>query len=68
MNSEPTWEEGATKEGRPKAVLRVGKEIVCTVYLSSDLVVLRIVLAELKVANQLRVDITNRIIDFKRKL
>jgi hypothetical protein len=66
--SEPMWEESATKEGMVKAVLRAGKEVICTVYLSPDYGILRIMLPEFHDNSQLKIEPSRCYLDFKRKL
>lgn len=63
------WEEEQTKLGKPVAVLHDGhnKDMV-KIYLSPDNSTLRIVLNELVVLTQIKIDVEHHIIDFRRKV
>ncbi len=50
----------------PMAVLRAGTKIVAKIYLSPDGKVLRFALPELATAEQIKTDLENQIIDFRR--
>jgi hypothetical protein len=61
------WKAERTKDGYPVAVLYDEKKVIAKIYLSPTSEVLRLVLAELSDASQLRIDVDNHIIDFRRK-
>lgn len=61
------WSCETTKTGEPMAVLRAKREIVAKIYLSPDGVTLRIVLPELSLLSQLKINVEGKLIDFKRE-
>lgn len=61
------WVAEQTKEGYPMAVLYDGDVAILKVYMSKDAKNFRIVLSEFQILNQLKVDVTNKLIDFRRK-
>ena len=62
------WQAEKTKHGTPMAVLHDAEQRdIVKVYLSPDRGTLRIVLSELAVATQVKVDVENHLIDFRRR-
>lgn len=60
------WTMEETKEGFPVAALYHDKKLICKAYLSPDLEVLRLVLPEMQLLKQLKIDVSNHLVDFKR--
>lgn len=66
MPDEEGWLGDQNRLGMPTAVLTHDKVIVARIYESPDGKFLRIVLPELKVLTQLKVDVEHGIIDVRR--
>lgn len=63
------WVEGKGTVGGhylPTATLKDGDQPIAKIYLSPDGKVLRIVLPEFNTLNQLKVDVANHLLDFRR--
>lgn len=62
------FRDAKTNYGKPKCELLDSGKVIGSVYLSPDGETLRIVLNELRQAEQLKIDVEHRLVDFKRRL
>ena len=61
------WDQEVGQSNRTVAILKDGNKVVVKIYLSPDGNIIRFVLPELTVVQQIRIRTQERIIDFARK-